>query len=221
MPAQASDVSLFPSSSKRPLHCGIDESGIGSAIAEVYVGVCILNPRRRINGLADSKILSAKRREELSERIKERALAWCIATATLEEIEQLNVLHATHIAMGRGVAGLSMVPELALVDGNKLPQLPIPARAIVDGDATVPAISAASILAKVARDAAMLRYHEQFPQYGFDQHKGYLTAAHQAALKQHGPCPLHRKTYAPIRLLLDPDEDGLFAWAEARRATEI
>ena len=190
------------------LECGVDESGVGSAIAEVYAASCLLDPTRPIRGLADSKKLSPKRREELSIEIKEKALAFCIATASLEEIERLNVLHATHLAMRRAIAGLSLIPDIVLIDGNRLPALAIPARAIIKGDATVPVISAASILAKVARDHAMMKYHEQYPQYGFDKHKGYLTPPHFAALKHYGPCPIHRRGYEPVRLLLDLPRDG-------------
>lgn len=186
------------------LECGVDEVGIGSAIAEVYAAACILDPARRINGLADSKQLTPERRKELSEKIRERALDFCIATASLEEIDALNVLRATMLAMQRAVAGLKLKPGIVLIDGNRLPDLPYPARTIVKGDAKVRCISAASILAKVARDEAMLRYHELFPQYGIDQHKGYLTPLHQAMLKQYGPSPIHRKSYEPIRALLMP-----------------
>ena len=184
--------------------CGVDEVGIGSAIAEVYAAACILDPARRINGLRDSKQLTAERRKELSDQIKERALDFCIATASLEEIEQLNVFGATMLAMQRAVAGLKLKPGIVLIDGNRLPKLPFPARTIIKGDAKVRVISAASILAKVARDEAMLKYHEQFPQYGFDCNKGYLTEFHLATLKQFGPCPIHRKNYEPIRMLLAP-----------------
>ena len=194
--------SLTPSPSL--LECGVDECGIGSAIAEVYVASCILDPARPIKGLADSKKLSPKRRALLSEEIKAKALDYCIATASLEEIEQFNVLRASHLAMVRAIEGLKIRPGIVLIDGNKLPRnLAIPARAIVKGDATVPVISAASILAKVARDEAMLKYHERYPDYGFDSHKGYLTPPHFAALKEYGPCPVHRKSYAPIRALLE------------------
>lgn len=186
------------------LECGVDEVGIGSAIAEVYASACILNPARRINGLRDSKILTAERRKELSERIKERALDFCIATASLEEVDTLNVFHATMLAMQRAVAGLKLKPGLVLIDGNRMPNLPYPARTIVKGDAKVRCISAASILAKVARDEAMLKYHEQFPQYGIDKHKGYLTPLHLEMLKKHGPCAVHRKNYEPVRALLCP-----------------
>lgn len=186
------------------LECGVDEVGIGSAIAEVYAAACILDPSHRLHGLRDSKQLSPEKRQELSDRIKERALDFCIATASLEEINQLNVFGATMLAMQRAVAGLKLKPGLVLIDGNRMPRLPYPARTIIKGDAKVRAISAASILAKVARDEAILRYHEQFPQYGFASNKGYLTEFHLACLKQFGPCPLHRRNYEPIRMLLAP-----------------
>ncbi len=188
------------------IECGVDEVGIGSAIGEVYAAACILDPARRINGLRDSKQLLPARRQELSVRIKERALDFCIATGSLEEVNRLNVFGATMLAMQRAVAGLKLRPDIVLVDGNRLPQLPVPARAIVKGDAKVRSISAASILAKVARDEAMQKYHEQFPQYGFGDNKGYLTEFHLATLKQFGPCPIHRKHYAPVRALLEPGE---------------
>lgn len=188
--------------------CGVDEVGIGSAIAEVYAAACILNPARRINGLRDSKQLTPDRRKELSDRIRERALDFCIATASLEEVNQLNVFGATMLAMQRAVAGLKLTPGIVLIDGNRMPSLPFPARTIVKGDAKVRAISAASILAKVARDAAMLKYHEQFPQYGFDRNKGYLTEFHLASLEQFGPCPVHRRNYEPIRLLLAREDSA-------------
>lgn len=186
------------------LECGVDEVGIGSAIAEVYAAACILDPAHRINGLRDSKQLTVDKRKELSERIKERALDYCIATASLEEIDRFNVFGATMLAMQRAVAGLKLKPGIVLIDGNRLPRLPFPARTIVKGDATVRVISAASILAKVARDEGILKYHDQFPQYGFAQNKGYLTEFHLASLKQHGPCPVHRRNYEPIRTLLNP-----------------
>ena len=186
------------------IECGVDETGYGSAVAEVYVGACILDPARPIRGLADSKTLAPKRRRELSEEIREKAMAWHIATASLEEIEKYNVLHATHLAMARAVQGLRVKPDIALIDGNRLPFLAIPARAIVKGDAKIPAISAASILAKVARDEALVQYDRQYPGYGFAAHKGYLTSAHLAALRKLGPCAIHRKSYAPIKALLSP-----------------
>jgi ribonuclease HII len=181
---------------------GADEVGLGSAAYEVYSAAVILDPDRPVRGLADSKKLTPKRRRELSEEIKEKALAWCIATASLEEIETLNVRRAALLAMRRAVEGLCVTPDLVFVDGNLLPDLAVPAHAVVRGDDAIDCISAASIVAKVARDEAMLECHRQFPQYGFDSHKGYLTATHRAALREHGPCPLHRKTYAPVRELL-------------------
>jgi ribonuclease HII len=186
------------------LECGVDEVGVGSAIAEVYAAACILDPVHRINGLRDSKQLTPERRKFLSDRLKQRALDYCIATASLEEVNRLNVFGATMLAMQRAVAGLKLKPGIVLIDGNRMPKLPFLARTIVKGDAKVRCISAASILAKVARDEAMLKYHEQFPQYGFDSNKGYLTEFHLATLRQYGPCPIHRQNYEPIRILLAP-----------------
>ena len=184
------------------IECGVDEVGVGSAIAEVYAAACILDPLHRINGLRDSKQLTAGRRKVLSDQIKEKALAYCIATASLEEIDEFNVFGATMLAMQRAVAGLKVRPGIVLIDGNRMPKLSVPARTIVKGDAKVRAISAASILAKVARDEALLKYHALYPQYGFANNKGYLTEFHLAALKQYGPCEVHRKSYEPIRVLL-------------------
>jgi ribonuclease HII len=186
------------------LECGVDEVGVGSAIAEVYAAACILDKDNRINGIRDSKELTPEKRQILSDRIKERALDYCIATASLEEVNRLNVFGATMLAMQRAVAGLKLKPGIVLIDGNRMPKLPFPARTIVKGDAKVRAISAASILAKVARDAAMLKYHDQYPQYGFAENKGYLTGAHLLALKQFGPCSVHRIGYEPIKALLAP-----------------
>jgi ribonuclease HII len=182
---------------------GVDEAGRGAGAAEVYVGAVILNPERHIEGLADSKKLTKKKREALSEEIKLQALSWCIATASAEEVDRLNVLQASLLAMKRAVEGLSVRPDRVYVDGNHAPKLNIPTVAIVRGDETVPSISAASILAKVARDRAMLHHHHCYPAYGFDIHKGYLTKLHLEALLRHGPCPIHRKTYAPVRALLE------------------
>ncbi|MBF0507085.1 MAG: ribonuclease HII [Nitrospirae bacterium] len=181
------------------IECGCDEAGRGSCAAEVYVGAVVLDPKRPIEGLADSKKLSARKREVLSEEIKLYALSWCIEKASLEEIERLNVLHATLLAMKRAVEGLSVKPGRVFIDGNHVPKLSVPVEAIVRGDETIPAISAASILAKVARDHAMVEYHRLYPEYGFDVHKGYFTKDHREALCKHGPCPIHRVTYAPIR----------------------
>src|SRR3954468_10479945 len=188
---------------------GADEVGLGSAAYSVYSAAVRLDPERPVRGLADSKKLTPKRRRELSEEIKEKALAWCVAVASLEEIETLNVRRAALLAMRRAVEGLCVPPDLVFGDGNLLPDLSVPAHAVVRGDDAIDCISAASIVAKVARDEAMQECHRQYPQYGFDSHKGYLTATHRAALKRHGPCPLHRKTYAPVRQLLagrDKDE---------------
>ena len=181
------------------LECGCDEAGRGSGVGEIYVGAVILNPECPIEGLADSKKLSARKREALCEKIKLYALSWRIETASLEEIERLNVLQATLLAMKRAVEGLKIKPDRVFVDGNHAPRLDVPVDAIVKGDAKIPAISAASILAKVARDQAMIEYHVLYPEYGFDVHKGYFTKKHVAALHKHGPCPIHRKTYAPVR----------------------
>jgi len=201
---QAPLALLAPPSPAALVECGVDEVGIGSAIAEVYAAACILDPAHRINGLRDSKQLTPDRRKFLSDRLRQRALDFCIATASLEEVNRLNVFGATMLAMQRAVAGLKLKPDLVLIDGNRMPRLPFAARTIIKGDAKVRCISAASILAKVARDEAMLKYHEQFPQYGFDTNKGYLTEFHLATLRQFGPCPIHRQNYEPIRILLAP-----------------
>jgi ribonuclease HII len=184
------------------IECGCDEAGRGAGAAEVYVGAVILDPERPIDGLRDSKKLSVRKREALSKEIKLHALCWRIEKATLEEIEHLNILHATLLAMKRAVEGLGVKPDKVLVDGNHAPSLEIPTEAIVKGDDKVPSIGAASILAKVARDQAMVEYHDLYPEYGFNIHKGYFTKEHMEALCQYGPCPIHRKTFAPIRKLL-------------------
>jgi ribonuclease HII len=191
--------------SEKLLEAGVDEVGLGSAAYFVYSAAVILDPARPIEGLADSKKLSPKKREALSREIKEKALAWCIATADLNEIETLNVRGAALLAMKRAVESLPVVPDVVLVDGNTLPALSLPALAIIKGDEKIACISAASIVAKVARDAAMVECHQLYPEYGFDAHKGYLTGAHLSALAKFGPCPLHRRTYAPIRKLLGDD----------------
>lgn len=182
---------------------GIDEAGRGPLAGPVYAAAVILNPARPIDGLNDSKALTAARREALALAIQERALAWSIASASVEEIDTINILQATMLAMRRACEGLSLAPKLALVDGNYLPQgLRCETRAVIKGDASVAAISAASILAKTARDAHCLELHETYPHYCFDQHKGYSTALHLERLKQHGPCPAHRRSFAPVRELL-------------------
>ena len=184
------------------LTCGVDEAGRGPLAGAVFAAAVILDPARPIVGLDDSKKLSERRRERLEGEIKATALAWAVAFATVEEIDTLNILQATLLAMRRAVEGLAIRPAEALIDGNRCPALAIPARAIIGGDATVAEISAASILAKTARDAEMRLLHERFPQYGLDRHKGYGTAAHLAALAAHGPAPFHRRSFAPVRNLL-------------------
>jgi len=184
------------------LIAGVDEAGRGPLAGPVVAAAVILDDRHAIKGLADSKKLSARRREALFDEIRAKALCCSIAQASVEEIDELNILQATLLAMRRAVMGLRLPPKLVLVDGNRLPVLDIRAEAIVKGDAKVPAISAASILAKVSRDRWCLEYHQQFPQYGFDQHKGYGTADHLAALRLHGPCPQHRRTFRPVTDLL-------------------
>lgn len=179
--------------------CGVDEAGRGPLAGPVVAAAVILDPARPIAGLADSKKLSAVRREKLAVEIREKAIAWCVAEASVEEIDAINILQATLLAMQRAVAGLAITPAEALIDGNRCPALAIPARAIIGGDATVAEISAASILAKTVRDAGLLELHAAYPQYGFDRHKGYGTAAHLAALREHGPCPEHRTSFAPVR----------------------
>ncbi|KQZ98267.1 MAG: ribonuclease HII [Achromobacter sp.] len=181
------------------LTAGVDEAGRGPLAGEVYAAAVILNPARFIDGLADSKVLTAVRREELALQIKEQALAWCIASATVAEIDSLNILRATMLAMQRAVQGLATAPQVALVDGNQAPKLRCTVQTVIKGDALVPAISAASILAKTARDADLLRLHTLYPQYAFDQHKGYGTALHLQRLREHGPCAEHRRSFAPIK----------------------
>ncbi len=182
---------------------GIDEAGRGPLAGPVYAAAVILDPARAIKGLDDSKKLSAPRREELAIEIRRYALAWCIASASVEEIDSLNILQATMVAMRRACEGLSLRPDKALIDGNCLPRgLSCLAEAVIGGDATVASISAASILAKTARDADCLTLHEAYPLYCFDQHKGYSTALHLARLESHGPCPAHRRSFAPVRRLL-------------------
>jgi ribonuclease HII len=195
------------------LVCGVDEAGRGPLAGPVYAAAVILDPARRINGLADSKVLLPERREVLASRIKERALAWSIAFATVEEIDRLNIFHASMLAMRRAVQGLALRPAEAWIDGNACPPgLGCSARAIVDGDAKEKCISAASILAKTARDAEMTALHDRYPQYGFDKHKGYATPEHLEALGRSGPCEIHRRSFYAIGVFFQQD---LFAqpWA--------
>jgi len=182
---------------------GVDEAGRGPLAGDVYAAAVILDPTRPIEGLADSKALTEKRREALAPLIQHRALAWCVALATVQEIDQLNILQATLLAMQRAIQGLKIAPQLAWVDGNQSPRLACRVQTVVKGDSLVPAISAASILAKTARDADLLRLHGQYPEYGFDLHKGYGTVLHMARLKEFGPCPAHRRSFAPVRRLLE------------------
>lgn len=191
--------------SDAPLIAGVDEVGRGPLAGPVVAAAVILDPARPIAGLADSKTLSPLRREQLAVEIRAKALAWALGRAEVAEIDRLNILQASLLAMQRAIAALSIVPDQALVDGNRCPLLACPCRAIVRGDATVPAISAASILAKVARDAEMGELHERYPRYGFAQHKGYPTAAHRDALRRFGPCPEHRRSFAPVAAALSTD----------------
>lgn len=186
---------------KEELHqriAGVDEAGRGPLAGPVYAGAVILNPERPIIGLNDSKLLSAKERELLFVQIQEHALAWAFGRADVEEIDRVNILQATYLAMQRAVAGLKMIPQLALIDGNSSPFLQCPVKTIVNGDKTEPAISAASIVAKVLRDQEMQELDLQFPQYGFAKHKGYGTPQHMAALKAYGPVSVHRRSFAPV-----------------------
>lgn len=184
------------------LLAGVDEVGRGPLVGAVVTAAVILDPRRPILGLNDSKKLSASQREHLADQIRERALAWALGRAEPAEIDQINILQATMLAMQRAVAALPITPTSVLIDGNRCPALPMPAQAVVKGDATVPAISAASILAKVARDAEMQALELQHPGYGFAKHKGYPTPAHLEALQRLGPLPEHRRSFAPVRALL-------------------
>ncbi len=184
------------------LVAGVDEAGRGPLAGPVVAAAVILDERNPIQGLADSKVLTARRREQLFDEIRAKALCCSIAQASVDEIDQINILQATMLAMRRAVEGLRLKPTLVLVDGNRLPVLGILAEAIVKGDSKVAAISAASILAKVTRDRWCAELHAQYPQYGFAGHKGYGTAEHLAALQAHGACPEHRKTFSPVAKVL-------------------
>lgn len=189
------------------IEAGVDEAGRGPLAGPVVVAAVILDPARPIAGLDDSKKLSEKRREALFPLIRERALAHCVIAVEAAEIDRLNIFQATMAGMSRALRGLAVAPVLALIDGNKLPRdLPCPGRAIVGGDALEPAISAASILAKVTRDHLMVAMDATWPGYGFAVHKGYPTPAHLAALQRLGPCPQHRRSFAPVRVLVDQGE---------------
>lgn len=186
--------------------CGVDEAGRGPLVGSVVAGAVVLDPNQPIMGLRDSKKLSPARREKLYAEIMQKARAWGIGQASPSEIDTLNILQATMLAMRRAIEALSERlgewPSKALIDGNRCPILPIASEAIIKGDAKEPAISAASIIAKVTRDQQMQALHTQYPQYGFNQHMGYPTEAHMQALKQYGPCEEHRRTFAPVRDLI-------------------
>jgi ribonuclease HII len=179
------------------LVCGVDEAGRGPLAGPVVAAAVILG-EAKIDGIDDSKKIAPARREVLAKQIREQSLAFALGVADVGEIEKINILEAAMTAMQRAVSGVVIVPDEVLVDGNRCPQLPYPARAIIGGDGKIAAIAAASILAKTARDALMNALHREYPQYGFDEHKGYPTPRHIAALKKHGPCPHHRRTFAPV-----------------------
>jgi ribonuclease HII len=185
------------------LLAGVDEAGRGPLAGPVVAAAVMLDELKPIKGLADSKTLSPRRRERLYDEIRAKALCCCVAEASAQEIDQLNILQATLLAMRRAVDGLRLRPHRVLVDGNRLPVLAMPAQAIVKGDAKVQAIAAASILAKVHRDRLCLEMHERYPQYGFAAHKGYPTGEHLLALRTHGPCAEHRRSFAPVRSVAD------------------
>lgn len=188
--------------------CGVDEAGRGPLAGPVVAAAVILDPAQPIAGLRDSKQMSARQREQVAPLIRARALAWAVAEASVEEIDRINILRATLLAMQRAVAALSPAADYALIDGNQLPALAVPARAIVGGDASEPAISAASILAKTHRDALMAAADREHPGYGFAEHVGYGTPRHLAQLRRLGPCALHRRSFAPVRVLLAGAADG-------------
>jgi len=187
---------------------GVDEAGRGPLAGPVFAAAVILDPDRPISGLADSKILSESKRNSLYLIIKEAALSWAIAQASVEEIDRLNILQATLLAMRRAVENLHITPDEALVDGNRLPNLSMPAQAIVKGDSKIQAISAASILAKVERDKLMVEYQERYPDFSFGGHKGYGTKQHIAEIERFGILDIHRKTFNPVRSLLAEQSDG-------------
>lgn len=186
------------------LVAGVDEVGRGPLAGAVVTAAVILDPAQPIIGLADSKKLTAKKRERLAAEIREKSLAWSIGRAEVEEIDQLNILQATFLAMQRAIEALPVRPDHILIDGNRCPALPWSMEATVGGDALIPAISAASILAKVTRDAELLEFDRLYPDYGFAQHKGYPTPLHLQAIRQYGVLPIHRRTFRPVKALLEP-----------------
>jgi ribonuclease HII len=184
---------------EKPLIAGVDEAGRGPLAGPVISAVVILNPKKRILGLRDSKLLTWQKRESLFEQIINKALDFAIGRAEVEEIDEFNILQATFLSMQRAVAKLKLIPELVLIDGNRCPKLPYPCEAIVDGDDKIKEISAASILAKVTRDREMAELAKKYPGYGFAKHKGYGTEEHVKALKKLGPCAIHRRSFYPVR----------------------
>lgn len=181
------------------LLAGVDEAGRGPLVGNVVAAAVILDHNNPVDGLTDSKKLSASRREKLAGQIRERAIAWSVISIDAREIDRINILQATLLAMKQAVEQLAIAPQHVFIDGNRCPDIQVPATAVVKGDARVAEISAASILAKVERDAQMIALHEAYPQYGFDKHKGYPTASHMEALAEYGPCPEHRQSYRPVR----------------------
>jgi ribonuclease HII len=184
------------------LTCGVDEAGRGPLAGPVFAACVVLNPSHKIEGLSDSKKLSEKKRNVLTHIIKINSVAWAIGSASVKEIDKLNILQASLLAMKRAVENLPFIPDLALIDGTHSPHLSLPVHTIVRGDSLVPEISAASILAKTARDAEMRVLHKSFPNYGFDQHKGYPTKKHIVALQMHGISTAHRRSFSPVRKLI-------------------
>lgn len=184
------------------LVCGVDEAGRGPIAGPVMAAAVLLDERRPLEGLRDSKLLSPARREALAEQIRQGALAWAVSSASVEEIDGLNILQATLLAMRRAVDALRVAPQEAWIDGNRCPRLACAARAVVGGDRSVPQISAASILAKTARDAEMMNLHQRYPCYGLDRHKGYPTREHLAQLAKHGASPIHRRSFGPVKAVL-------------------
>lgn len=199
-------VELSPDKSVSLIIAGVDEAGRGPLAGPVMAAAVILDPRLPVTGLVDSKTISAAKREKLAAEIRQKALAWSIARAEVEEIDRINILQASMLAMSRCIQALHVRPDKIQVDGNRCPETDIPVEAIVRGDCTVPAISAASILAKVSRDREMVAMDALYPGYGFADHKGYPTRVHITALMRLGVCPIHRRTFSPVRKVLDPDD---------------
>jgi ribonuclease HII len=183
---------------------GVDEAGRGPLAGPVVVAAVVLPAQHDLQGLDDSKRLSESAREELFPQIQQAAVSWAVEVVPVEEIDRINILRATFLGMQQAVAALETAPSLILIDGNRAPELDVEVHTIIEGDHWVPAISAASILAKVTRDRLMRQYHERYPEYGFDRHKGYPTSEHLERLKAHGPCPIHRRSFGPVRALLEP-----------------